>query len=57
MQQLMQNEWFDPVKQMVGILAMAGIHHGPFPDTRSDGFSSTAELFSFHEPFSSVRFF
>jgi hypothetical protein len=38
----------------VGICAMAGINHGPFPDTSSDFFSSTKELFQFNQPYASL---
>jgi hypothetical protein len=35
----------DPVDQLLCVLAIGGVHQGPFPDTISDGYSSTRELF------------
>jgi hypothetical protein len=35
----------------IGVLAMAGIHHGPFPDTATDLFQSTKELFQLNHPY------
>ena len=39
-----------PFRQGCGLILLAGIHHGPFPDLPGDFYSSTKELFSFNSP-------
>eukprot|EP01083_Nonionella_stella_P064688 168853_1 len=51
---LIDNDWLKPEIQSVGMLSLAGVHHGPFPDLPTEMTSSTRELFTLALPSNSL---
>eukprot|EP00474_Spongospora_subterranea_P001379 CRZ01837.1 hypothetical protein [Spongospora subterranea] len=55
MEALLDQGWIAPGRQShLGLLCMAGVHHGPFPDLPTDQFPATTELFSLGHPYAAV---
>jgi hypothetical protein len=51
---LVDDGTLDPASQLLGVVTLAGTHHGPYPDTGSDGLPATRELFRLGHPSSAA---
>lgn len=53
--ELMFEGWINTEKtKNIGFVSVAGIHHGPFPDSASDFYIHTRELFLLSQPYSPI---
>jgi hypothetical protein len=51
---LLTGGWLDKQRQQMMLVSMAGVHHGPYPDTISDFYKGTQELFSLNHTHKSL---
>ncbi len=50
LEKMVAADMLDTTEQFLGVIAVGGIHHGPYPDQMSDGYSATRELFYLGRP-------